>query len=161
MEKKGTLVDVITHEMGHVLGIGTIWSDLGRLKGSGTANPVFTGKHAAKEYSELRGRATRSVPVENTGGTGTRDGHWRESVFKNELMTGFVSSPGNPLSRMTVASLADLGYVVDLDAADDYELPDLFAVAEAGELVPHTAPADDGVVLPIIPMVLPAESMQV
>jgi glutamine synthetase len=26
------------------------------------------------------------VPVENSGGPGTRDGHWRESVFSNELM---------------------------------------------------------------------------
>jgi Leishmanolysin len=159
MEQKGTLIDVITHEMGHVLGIGTIWQDSGLLEGAGTQNPLFTGEAAMEEYGQLRGSGPRPVPVENTGGPGTADGHWRESVFRNELMTGFVSTPGNPLSRMTVASLADLGYQVDLDAADSYELPDLFALAEAGELVSHVAPIDDGIMLPIIPLVLPKESL--
>ena len=36
MERKGTLNDVITHEMGHVLGIGTIWARKGLIRGSGT-----------------------------------------------------------------------------------------------------------------------------
>src|SRR5262249_12426176 len=31
MQANGTLVDVITHEMGHVLGIGTIWTQKGLL----------------------------------------------------------------------------------------------------------------------------------
>jgi hypothetical protein len=159
MEQKGTLIDVITHEMGHVLGIGTIWQDSDLLDGAGTQNPLFTGEGAMAEYGELRGGGPRPVPVENTGGPGTADGHWRESVFRNELMTGFVSTPGNPLSRVTVASLADLGYTVDLDAADRYELPDLFAIAEAGELVSHVAPINDGIMLPIIPLVLPKESL--
>lgn len=160
MEQKGTLVDVITHEMGHVLGIGTIWPDVGLLDGAGTSNPLFTGSRAAAEYGELRGAGgSRPVPVENTGGPGTADGHWRESVFRNELMTGFVSTPGNPLSRITVAGLADLGYQVDLEAADPYELPDLFAIAESGDLVSHTAPIDDGIMLPILPLVLPKSSL--
>ena len=160
MEQKGTLIDVITHEMGHVLGIGTIWQDNDLLEGAGTQNPLFIGEKAMAEYGELRGGGgPRKVPVENTGGPGTADGHWRESIFRNELMTGFVSTPGNPLSRMTVASLADLGYTVDLDAADSYELPDLFAIAEAGELVSHIAPIDDGIMLPMIPLVLPKESL--
>ena len=160
MEQKGTLIDVITHEMGHVLGIGTIWQDSDLLEGAGTQNPQFTGEGAMAEYGELRGGGgPRPVPVENTGGPGTADSHWRESVFRNELMTGFVSTAGSPLSRMTVASLADLGYTVDLDAADPYELPDLFAIAEAGELISHIAPIDDGIMLPIIPLVLPKESL--
>lgn len=126
------------------------------LDGAGTTNPLFTGNQAATEYGELRGDVgPRPVPVENTGGPGTADGHWREGIFRNELMTGFVSTAGNPLSRTTVASLADIGYQVDLDAADPFDFSDLFAIAEAGELVPHTAPIEDGIVLPIIPLVLP------
>jgi hypothetical protein len=38
-------------------------------------------------------------------------------------MTGFLNSGGNPLSRVTVASLADLGYSVNLAAADTYAPP--------------------------------------
>jgi hypothetical protein len=121
MERDGTLDDVITHEMGHVLGIGTLWSRLGLLSGAGTDDPTFTGTGAVGAWTELGGSG--GVPVENTGGPGTREGHWREAVFGDELMSGFVAEAGNPLSRVTVASLGDLGYVVDLDAAEPYRLP--------------------------------------
>src|SRR4029453_4766454 len=76
MEADGTLVDVITHEMGHVIGIGTIWEDKGLLAGAGSENPQFTGTHAKREFGRLRGTGPALVPVENIGGAGTRDGHW-------------------------------------------------------------------------------------
>jgi hypothetical protein len=62
--------------------------------------------------------------VENTGGSGTADAHWRESVFGKELMTGYYN-PGspNPLSRVTVGAMADLGYLVNMNAADSYSPP--------------------------------------
>jgi hypothetical protein len=162
MESAGTLNDVITHEMGHVLGIGTLWEDKGLLKRAGTSNPTFAGEDAMEEYRVLRGGGRRRrVPVENTGGPGTRDGHWRETVFRNELMSGFISAPGNPLSRVTAGSLGDLGYQVDLDAAEPYTLPNLLALAEAGALVAHEAPIDAGIVLPVIPQTLPDDSLQV
>lgn len=53
MAQNGTLNDVITHEMGHVLGIGTIWDRKGLLKGAGTTNPTFDGKSAKREYRLL------------------------------------------------------------------------------------------------------------
>ena len=161
MQAQGTLNDVITHEMGHVLGIGTIWKLKSLLKGETTDDPKFAGKAAMTEYGALRGRKRRlRVPVENTGGPGTRGGHWREAVFRNELLSGYIAAPGNPLSRMTVASLQDLGYQVDLDAAEAYLLPDLMALADAGLLVAHAAPIDFGTVLPVIPQMLPDVSLQ-
>ena len=39
-----------------------------------------------------------------------------------ELMTGFISSASNPMSGTTIASVRDLGYVVDLSQADPYTL---------------------------------------
>lgn len=105
--------------MGHVLGIGTLWSRSGLLVGAGGANPRFTGAEATAEYNRIFGVNESSVPVENTGGPGTRDGHWRESVFGEELMTGFLDG-SLPLSRVTAASLGDIGYEVDLDAADSF-----------------------------------------
>lgn len=159
MEDEKTLGDVITHEMGHVLGVGTIWEQKGLLKGIGTRNPRFTGAAAMAEYGKLRGTAAREVPVENTGGIGTADSHWRETLFRNELMSGFIAGEKNPLSRLTVASLQDLGYRVSLDAAEPYTLPNLSALAEAGELTPHVAPVDFGVMLPNIPTVLPDDSL--
>ena len=119
MQANGTLGDVITHEMGHVLGIGTIWTQKGLLAGASGNNPTFTGTNAKKEYGTLKGTGPAAVPVENTGGPGTKNSHWRETVFRNELMTGFVAGPPNPMSRLTVASLKDLGYVVDMTKAED------------------------------------------
>jgi len=161
MQADGTLLDVITHEMGHVIGIGTIWKHKGLLVGAGTSNPTFKGTNAKKEYGTLKGTGPKAVPVENSGGAGTRDSHWRETVFKNELMTGIIAAPNNPLSRMTVASLKDLGYVVDLSAAEPYGLPNLQAMAERGLLVAHSE-AEHPHALPILaPKVLPDESLNV
>jgi hypothetical protein len=160
MEQRGTLGDVITHEMGHVLGIGTIWRQKGLLQGAGTSNPTFTGAQAMQEFGTLRGSSAVAVPVENTGGAGTANSHWRETVFINELMSGFISAPGNPISRLTVASLADCGYVVDINAAEPYSLPNLLELAEGGLLTPHIAPINIGTMLTSIPVVMPEESIQ-
>ena len=161
MQADGTLLDVITHEMGHVIGIGTIWTRKNLLAGGGTANPTFTGTNAKKEYGVLKGTAPRPVPVENTGGPGTRDGHWRESVFKNELMSGFIAAQNNPLSKVTVASLKDLGYVVNMSAAEPYGLPNLMALAESGTSLVRRE-EDHAHAIPILaPKVLPDESLNI
>jgi subtilisin-like proprotein convertase family protein len=124
MEADGSLVRVIMHEMAHVLGFGTIWDRLGLLQGAGSANPTFTGAAAIREFAALRGEAGQlAVPVANVGGAGTRDSHWREAVFAIELMTGFLNPGVNPISRLTIAALEDLGYEVDYGAADPYVLP--------------------------------------
>ncbi len=119
------LTDVIIHEMGHVLGIGVIWDDLGFLQSpsrGGGLDPHFTGPQALAEFDFMGGNnyTGKKVPVENIGGAGTADSHWRESVLDIELMTGFIDQPPNPLSRLTVASLADVGYVVDITQGENY-----------------------------------------
>ena len=126
MEQDGSLVSVIVHEMGHVLGFGTIFDRVGLILGAGGPDPQFTGEHAAREYGDLLGDPTgrtASVPLANVGGRGTRDGHWREAVFANELMTGILDAGPNPVSRVTIGAFEDLGYAVDYAAADAYRLP--------------------------------------
>ncbi|NLA35270.1 MAG: hypothetical protein GX868_06235, partial [Actinobacteria bacterium] len=121
LRSSGRLVDTLTHEMGHILGIGTMWGGAGLLAG-GDADPVFTGTHAVASWNELGG--TGPVPVEDTGGSGTRLAHWRESVFDQELMTGWLEyGRANPISAVTIASLKDLGYSVDASKKDPYSLP--------------------------------------
>lgn len=133
LEAEGGLLDVIIHEMGHVLGIGTIWQIQNLLVGAGSANPTYVGQNGMREFSALIGaQGMTPVPLENTGGQGTRDGHWRETVFGNELMTGFLNLGPNPLSRLTVGSLEDLGYAVNYTAADAYTLPSALALAVMG-----------------------------
>jgi len=126
LQVRGLLDAVIVHEIGHVLGIGTLWSNRGLLSDAGGADPIFTGPTTLAQFLTLGGAtyAGRPVPVENTGGAGTRDSHWRESVFRNELMTGFVNLGVNPLSRMTLGSLQDIGFTsVFFGAADSYSVP--------------------------------------
>jgi hypothetical protein len=131
----GSLNSVILHEMGHVLGFGTLW---GSTLFNCLQNPSSTGVFNDTYYSCARGLAVfdsiggtnythgHKVPLENcdsiTGcGAGTFNSHWREHVFFNELMTGYLNiGIANPLSVLTAAQMQDLGYTVNLSAADAY-----------------------------------------
>ena len=130
---RGTLDDVVLHEMGHILGVGTLWN-YGRslLVGRGTDDPYYNGTAAREHFTGIGGLTYTGlgVPVENTGAAGTRDSHWRRTIFSNELMQGFSQAGGMPLSRVTVASLADLGYTVSFNGADSFSFfPSLRALA--------------------------------
>ena len=129
---QGRLESVVLHEVGHVLGItSTIWTLRGLLVDPSTPNnPTppdthFVGPQAIAAFNSNGGAgySGAKVPVENQHGQGTVNSHWRESVLTNELMTGFLSGATQPLSEITAASLSDLGYVVDLDAADSFSVP--------------------------------------
>ena len=134
--------DVVLHEMGHVLGFGTLWEPITGVTGMATllqtpaptGNPIFVGTQSVAKYVLAgAGAGATSIPVENCGTGGTINGHWREASggstttvgFGIELMTGYISAPAgqrNPLSAVTIASLADLGYTVSYAAADIYTL---------------------------------------
>jgi len=140
LESEGLLATVVLHEMGHVLGFGTLWDLQGLLADPSlppapappdpNADPHFTGTQALGAFNLAGGTpyTGSKVPVDNSLDVdgqpivGTADSHWRESVFDNELMTGFVAPGPNPLSRITLASLVDQGYAVDLAAADGYSI---------------------------------------
>src|SRR6185436_7927612 len=61
MQANGTLLGVIEHEMGHVLGIGTLWSSKGLLVGAGTSNPRFVGAQATAQYDAIFGQIASGV----------------------------------------------------------------------------------------------------
>jgi hypothetical protein len=117
-----TLTDLITHELAHVLGFGSLWEMHGHLAGKGTGDPRYTGPRGMAEYQALGG--TGQVPVEDQGGEGTRDSHWRKAVFHIELMTGFAEKVGiaQPMSRVTLGSFQDLGFTVNMAAAESFSL---------------------------------------
>src|SRR5438309_972235 len=121
LEMSGLFDEVVTHEMGHVLGFGTIWSGsyLNLVVGpttQGGTDPHFVGPQALAAFDRIGGTgytAGAKVPVENccTPGGGSNDAHWREAVFGDELMTSFLGASGvpKPLSVLTVASMGDEG----------------------------------------------------
>lgn len=121
----GSLQEVITHEMLHVLGFGVLWEDRGILAGKDTPDPRYTGAQGRQGCVSVSGTVTcaTSVPVEATGGAGTANSHWRESTFDTELMTGFIDASPNPISLMTVMSMADFGYGVNTADFDSYVIP--------------------------------------
>lgn len=123
IEASNRLEAVIVHEMGHVLGIGTNWQVNGVVQDIGTDDPIFIGPQAVAAWPLLGSSFTgRIVPVENTGDSGTAGGHWRETILEAELMTGFVEAGGvaMPISILTVASLADIGFTVNAAAAEPF-----------------------------------------
>ena len=133
IEQSGDLATLTLHEMGHVIGVGTLWSDSGTLLvnpslpsngGVAGADTHFDGAAAIAAFNAAGGTAYTGgakVPVENLLGEGSADSHWRESVLENELMTPELQGgTTNPLSAITIGSLADLGYTVDSSGADSF-----------------------------------------
>jgi hypothetical protein len=130
--------------MGHIVGVGSLWNIKGLITGRGSSDPFFTGGSARMAFAAAAttpgGFGGNIVPVENTGGGGTRDVHWRESVLINELMTGFLNNGANPLSAITVASFRDEGYVVTDATADQYSFAAALRAASQAPLSFHLAP---------------------
>jgi hypothetical protein len=134
LEASGTFDEVILHEMGHVLGFGSLWepsqgNNIDLLDQPCRSNPSavagFKGTGAVLEFGILG--KTGNPPVENNGGGGTRCSHWDEDFFDNELMTGFLggttSQTVNPFSALTIGSMKDMGYDVDFSQAEPYSIP--------------------------------------
>ena len=134
MEESGSLTGILLHELGHVLGFGTTWGYLGLLRDPSfpdnwDADTHFAGALARKAFDEAGGSkyvAGAKVPVEvaTLFNRASADSHWRESVLDTELMTSYGEESGiTELSAITIQSLADLGYTVDVQLADKYQLP--------------------------------------
>jgi hypothetical protein len=123
--KNGAWESTILHEMGHVLGLGTLW-EYEQLITSRVLPPPFLyqGENGNAGLSEIVGSDSKII-IEDLGGVGTARAHWKELVYDGELMTGYLEPKGKkmPLSLMTVRALQDLGYVVDVTKADPYTKP--------------------------------------
>ena len=136
------LDELLAHETGHVLGIGTTWVQNNVYVVDGQFR--YTGQHGLAAYKKEFDATATYVPIENAGNAGTPGAHWDQlmrSSFQEgtpppadpflldprvgvtdrfgrdrglELMTGAIDPDyGEPfLSRYTVESLRDLGYAV-------------------------------------------------
>ena len=159
LSNTGILQDVITHEMLHVLGFGVFWNNLNLLTGFDTPTVGYIGAGGLAGCILTGGTNSclNAVPVENTGGTGTANSHWRETTFGAELMTGFVNAPPMALSILTVKSMADIGYTINNAAADPYQI---FAgsLQAGGNRIITSGVWEQG--LPMPPRVIPSRRNQ-
>ncbi|MEO1527088.1 MAG: leishmanolysin-related zinc metalloendopeptidase [Planctomycetota bacterium] len=112
----GVLDDLILHEMGHVIGLGTLWSGSAigipgfqELYTSGSGQ--YTGTQALAAYRREFDPNATYVPVELDGGPGTANSHWNEEDLGDEVMTGFIHGEVF-VSGVTIGGLEDLGYLV-------------------------------------------------
>ncbi len=127
---RGQVDDFLLHAFGHMLGFGVSWPDRDLLRNPSSADrradTHFTGDRAIAAFVAAGGAnyLGARVPVENETTWGSVNTHWRESVFGEELMTsGLREGVADYLSAITIQSLADIGYTVDVEEADAYTLP--------------------------------------
>ena len=152
---KSSLYYVFLHEVGHALGMGSLW-------GINISNkPIvlddhgekyYTSENVLREYKNVKAFEGISdqligIPLENEGGQGTAHVHVEEGNegsisfdsryltvdgvtyyapgLDQELMTGWaeISDVSMPLSRITVAMLEDIGYIVDYNNAEPFDGP--------------------------------------
>ena len=118
--ERANLIVTGLHEVGHVLGFGTVWDELGFIRdlsrNDSNADTHFNGPLAIAAFNDAGGSSYmgKKVPVQKMDGA-----HWRYSVLKGDVMG---PGGGGALSAITVQSLADLGYGVDVTQADAYSV---------------------------------------
>lgn len=166
LQSNGRLTTVVHHELLHVLGLGTMWSDKGLLSGENTVDSRFLGTRARAACANVHAggaNCSTNVPVHSdtsAGGVGSSYAHWRESLFTNELMTPFLTAGATPYSVMTVEAMGDLGYPVSTTGTDaftvsgtllrmapDPDAPEPIALPEPR--APRYSIGEDGRLIPI------------
>ena len=137
LETHSYLERLAMRQIAVVLGFGLLWDEAQfalledpsvEPDGStvGDRDTHFAGEQARAAFATSGGGYPgAAVPVENDTeqyGPGALDLYWRESVFGTELMTTELNAANAPVSAVTLASLADLGYEVDPHRAEPYAL---------------------------------------
>ena len=116
----GLIESVVVHELGHILGIGSLW-DIFDLLPTSLVSPIrYQGPEGNAGNLDIGG--TGNATIEDTGGSGTALGHWKEDVYDDEIMTGYLSGNKPPISKLTIRSLRDLGFEVNVSKADPFTI---------------------------------------
>ena len=114
------LKQLMLHELGHVLGIGTMWDAF--VDGSS-----YIGTNGLKAWRDMG--CTGDLPLN------TRDtGHWNENCLAKELMTPTLKwNQDQHLSAITLGALEDQGWVVNHAEKDYFGLENL---GDCGDFCP-------------------------
>eukprot|EP00924_Labyrinthula_sp_SR-Ha-C_P009421 maker-scaffold_2-snap-gene-23.7-mRNA-1 protein AED:0.00 eAED:0.00 QI:235/1/1/1/1/1/2/88/423 len=156
-----TSTDVLEDAVYDINGSGDI---VGR---HGDNQPKYVGEAGVRAYQELTGEKQGFLPIQGTRvngekafdeqkdeGVGSIDKHVDKDTFQDALMTYFMNFDNRtPLTKMSIASLADLGYTVDDSVADEYVFSSSQKASEERGLRGKSEKTLDlsGDVLPIVP----------
>ncbi len=116
----GMLEDVAFHEIAH--GLGYIHGRLESLGlASDTPEPHFAGSGAIAAFDAAGGASYQGAKVPMAPDLS----HWSEEILDVEIMTPLIElGVPQPISAITLAAMADMGYSVNLSLANTYTLPD-------------------------------------
>ncbi len=124
--RPGLLGDAMAHQIGHILGIGTLWTAKGLING------VYTGPFARTAYHGLAPSGETffshpSIPISGgdvpgNGPFSRTVGHW---VGVGAEMMGMSVERGIALSAISIAGLRDLGYTASDAEAEPLNFPSL------------------------------------
>ena len=114
----------------HSLGFGTLWAQNNLVESTTNTNTgaIRTGANGWRYLGaegnlgmfEISGLQQEAV-VENLYGLGAARKHWKNTEYPAELMTAILGEAEEEfISLMTIRSLEDLGYQVDITQADKY-----------------------------------------
>jgi hypothetical protein len=142
-------VNVMTHELGHALGIGVYWGSGYVANGSvPPENYLLDGTaytNTQKAFNDLvfefdSNKKYTIIPVENTGGGGTINVHWENNErfftndngdfdfvpgIHNEIMRGnIVQGQMLKISQISIQHLVDLGYEEVAEGSEESTLED-------------------------------------
>jgi hypothetical protein len=82
-------------------------------------NATYTGEMGVLGFQMLGG-PDAEVPIQTRAYTQSSGIHWSESNFPDELMSPVLGDGPNSLSVLSIKSLEDLGYEVDVSKAEAY-----------------------------------------
>ena len=150
------LFESALHEIGHVLGFGywiyssrpKAWKDLFQ---DGDGDGHFAGPLAVAAFDAAGGEAYvgGKVPLEDQ--IPVLNIHWRKRVIPGDIM---APGGGSLLTAITIQTLADLGYEVDVTKADPYTLPIAAQGDARGDVEVESADAevlaDDVIKVPVV-----------
>ncbi len=139
LESDGVLEAVVTREMASALGFNpAMWKRHGFLRSPSLPDSPDADAHmnaplvvAAFDAAGGAGYAGARAPLENGAVEAISDQFWRQSVFGDEVMTAYVTGDSQPLSRITLEALYEVGLEIDVMMADPFTLPGAGGAARA------------------------------
>ena len=122
MVELGIFEGVVTHEIGHIMGVlGDTWRQLNLVDFS---TNTYIGEKANKVWQTDWG-CDGKPPIQGPApgfGAGTVGSHWEEECLQDELMSSSVNGATVlPFSALTIGTLDDIGYGVNYEAADEFD----------------------------------------